>query len=274
MAPDVTTVLIPVYNAAAATSACLAALGRALDEHASVLLIDDASTDPGIAPMLAAFAASRPHTRLAANATNLGFVGTVNRGLGECAGDVLLLNSDTLPTAGFLGRIERCAARDDRIASVTPFSNNAEICSFPVFCRDNPVPADPEAVAAAFAEEDDAGVDLPTAVGFCMWMRRAAIEAVGDFDRATFGRGYGEENDWCLRAAGHGWRNVLCPSAYVAHVGHASFAATSQRPGGENLRRLTARYPGYNGRVADFIARDPLAGIRARVAARLAAAAP
>jgi GT2 family glycosyltransferase len=268
-----TTVLVPIHDAAAATAACLAALARAVDAETPVLLIDDASTDPAIAPMLAAFAATRPATRVIGHVHNLGFVATANHGFAACLGDVLLLNSDTLPTPGFLARMLRTAATDPGIASVTPFSNNAEICSFPGFCQPNPVPAEPDAVAAAFADEPANGVDLPTAVGFCMWMRRSALVAIGDFDQATFGRGYGEENDWCLRAAAHGWRNVLCPSAYVAHIGHASFAATGERPGGSNLARLVARYPGYNAGVADFIARDPLSGIRARVSARLDAAA-
>lgn len=270
-----TTVVVPIYDAATATAACLAALKRSISADVEVLLADDASPDPAIAPMLDAFAASRSRTRVTRNARNLGFVGTVNRALAETAGDVLLLNSDTLPTPGFLGRMERCAASDERIGSVTPFSNHAEICSFPAFCGPNPLPDDLDAVAAAFAvEAATAPIDLPTGVGFCMWLRRAAIDAIGDFDSATFGRGYGEENDWCQRAEAHGWRNVLCPSAYVAHVGHASFKQTGERPGGENLRRLVARYPGYNAQVADFIARDPAAPIRTRVAARLGNAVP
>lgn len=267
-----TTVIVPVFNAPAATRACLASLQRTVDETVPVLLIDDASTDAAIAPMLAEFAARRAHTRVSTNAINLGFVGTVNRGLRDCApDDVLLLNSDTLTTPGFLDAIVACAAGDARIASVTPFSNNAEICSFPDFCVANPVPDDLDAVARAFAQESDAPVALPTAIGFCMWMRRAAIDAIGDFDAATFGRGYGEENDWCQRAVAHGWTHVVCPRAYVAHVGHASFAETGARPGGENLRRLVARYPRYNAQVATFIANDPLAAIRARVSKRLGA---
>ncbi|MCC6560055.1 MAG: glycosyltransferase family 2 protein [Xanthomonadales bacterium] len=264
-----TCIVIPVFNAAAALSACLRTLRRSIPEGTTVLLIDDASTDPAVADLLAEHVATRACSRLLRNTANLGFVGSVNRALAATADDVLLLNSDTLPTPGFLVAMERCAAADPWIASVTPFSNNAEICSFPRFCAANPVPEDADRVAEAFGLETSVPVVVPTAVGFCMWMRRAAIAAVGDFDAATFGRGYGEENDWCMRAAAHGWRHVVCPAAYVAHVGHASFSATGERPGGENLARLVARYPRYNALVADFIERDPLAEIRARVAARL-----
>jgi GT2 family glycosyltransferase len=104
-----------------------------------------------------------------------------------------------------------------------------------------------------------------------MFLRRAALDAVGDFDRATFGRGYGEENDWCLRASAHGWRHVLCDDAYVAHRGGASFGPEGHAPGGENLARLNARYPGYNALIADFIMRDPLRSARERFAERLLA---
>ena len=267
-----TAILVPVYNAPDATAQCLALLHRHVDASVPVMVIDDASPDARITPLLAQAQRTDARLHVRRNPQNLGFVGTVNLGLALLAGhDVLILNSDTLPTAGFLARIQACAATDARIASITPWSNNAEICSLPRFCRANPVPADLDAVAAACAQESEAGIDLPTGVGFCMWMRRAALQAIGDFDGATFGRGYGEENDWCRRAAAHGWRNVLCPSAYVAHVGHASFADTGCAPGGENLRRLNARYPGYNSIVADFIARDPLAEVRDRIAARLPA---
>jgi len=111
---------------------------------------------------------------------------------------------------------------------------------------------------------------LPTAVGFCMLIRRAALNALGDFDRATFGRGYGEENDFCMRAAAHGWRNVLADDCYVVHAGGGSFAPLGLKPNGDNLARLLARYPHYSAQVAKFIAADPLAERRATVSARYA----
>jgi GT2 family glycosyltransferase len=184
---------------------------------------------------------------------------------------VVLLNSDTVTSAGWLERLLACAASDPRIATATPWSNNAEICSFPDFCQSAPLPADIDALAeAAAAEHAPVYPELPTGVGFCMFVRRAAIDQLGDFDRATFGRGYGEENDFCLRAAAHGWRNVLCDTAYVGHQGGASFSLQGHHPGGENLARLNARYPEYNARVADFILRDPLRPLRERLAQRLA----
>lgn len=263
-------IIIPVYNAAALLQRCLAALDRCTNpKQARVLVIDDASPDPAIAPLLDAWAAASPlRPRVLRNEVNLGFVGTVNRGFGATRGDALLLNADTEVTPGWLDRMSTALASDPRIATVTPFSNNAEICSWPEFCRVTPVPPDPERVAHAFTRAPPpAYPDLPTAVGFCMLIRRAALDALGDFDQATFGRGYGEENDFCLRAAGHGWRNVLADDCYVVHAGGGSFAPLGLKPGGDNLARLLARYPRYNGEVAAFIQADPLAPRRAQVAA-------
>ncbi|GIX34519.1 MAG: hypothetical protein KatS3mg126_0298 [Lysobacteraceae bacterium] len=269
-------VVVPVYNAAAALRDCLAALEQTLGPQDRVLLADDASTDPEVPRLCAAYAArSRAEVRYVRRARNLGFVGNVNLAFAETAGDdVVLLNSDTLPTPGWLARMAEAAARAPDAATLTPWSNHAEICSFPEFCKPAPVP-DADArlrLARAAASLDELPLpELPTGVGFAMFVRRRALEQLGDFDAATFGRGYGEENDFCLRAAAHGWRNLFCPTAYVAHLGGASFAATGHAPGGENLRRLLIRYPDYNARVAAFILADPLRPYRERLAKALAA---
>jgi GT2 family glycosyltransferase len=272
-------VVVPVYNALEPLDACLAALDRSLPPGTSVLLADDASSDPRVAPLLASWC---ERTRLAARHVrrerNLGFPANCNAAFTETGdADVVLLNSDTVTTTGWLQQIARCAASDPRIASITPWSNNAEICSFPRFCENNPPPQDPEALAQAAAALAPCYPELPTAVGFCMFMRRAALRQLGGFDAQTFGMGYGEENDWCLRAAAMGWRNVLCDSAYVVHHGGASFGPTGLGPGGENLERLLARWPDYNELVARFIMADPLAPRRVALVERmqaLAAAGP
>lgn len=268
-------VIIPVFNAAVVLKDCLNALVERLPEWATVQIVDDASTETEISSLLAEhLLVSDPRTRMIRNDRNLGFVESVNRAVERAAGDVVLLNSDTIVTHGWLERMATCAASDATIATITPFSNNAEICSLPEFCRINPVPVDPDAVArAAAAAGPPAYPALPTGVGFCMFIRRTAWDVLGGFDAATFGRGYGEENDWCFRVAERGWRHVLCDDAYVVHVGGASFADTGHRPGGEQLTRLLARYPHYNSVIAEFIARDPIAGRRRAVMAQLAAAA-
>ncbi|MFU8766032.1 MAG: glycosyltransferase family 2 protein, partial [Haliea sp.] len=157
-----------------------------------------------------------------------------------------------------------------QIASITPWTNNGEIASLPEFCKPNPLPADPEAWARACAEAGRPEYpELPTAVGFCMYLRRRCIDDIGDFDAEAFGRGYGEENDWCMRALNAGWKHVLCDDAFVAHRGNASFGPLGLKAGEGPMQRLLARHPGYLEIVTDFIRRDPLAPLRQRILDRL-----
>ena len=104
--------------------------------------------------------------------------------------------------------------------------------------------------------------DLPTGVGFCLYIRRALIDAIGIFD-PVFGLGYGEENDLCMRAAQAGFRNVLCDDAFVLHLGGRSFEGRKADLGTRNMELLLERHPNYLDIVREYIAADPLRAIRA-----------
>jgi GT2 family glycosyltransferase len=262
-APSGVTVVVPVFNAFEVLEACLAAL-QSCSPQARVLLVDDASTDARVAPALAEFAAAWEGRRVLTLAKNRGFVHAANQGMAAATGHPVLLNSDTVVTHGWLEALARCLASDSRIATATPWSNNAEIVSVPHFCAANPVPRDPQAWADA--ARDSAGQtypELPTAVGFCMAVRQEALQSLGGFDEAVFGRGYGEENDFCRRAAKAGWRNVLCDDAYVVHVGGQSFGPLGLRPDESSMARLLERHPEYLDEVSAWIKADPLAKRRA-----------
>ncbi|MCB1568499.1 MAG: glycosyltransferase family 2 protein [Xanthomonadales bacterium] len=268
-------VIVPIYQAVSDLERCLESLERTLPARSRLHLADDASPDPAVTALLEHFGRhSHLQVRTVRRSCNLGFVGNVNLALAETAPhDVVLFNSDAGATPGWFEAIRACAASDPRIATITPWSNNAEICSWPELCRAAPVPERAEAARIAQVLRQLAlrnYPELPTGVGFCMFIRRRALQALGGFDEATFGRGYGEENDFCRRAAGHGWRNVLCDDAYVTHRGGASFSSTGERPGGQNLLRLNARYPNYNALVAQFILHDSLAPLRQRIVDGLA----
>ena len=256
--------VIPVFNAVEPLRRCLAAVRASVGADTSVVVIDDASTDPAVAGVLEELAAGWQVIR---QSENRGFVATANHGMRATGNrDVVLLNSDTIPAGDWLRRLAACADSDPSIASITPFTNNGEIASLPEFCRAAPVPDDPEAWAEACRRAGPPQYpDIPTAVGFCMYMRRTCIESIGGFDENAFGRGYGEENDWCMRATARGWRHVLCDDAFVAHQGGASFEPLGLGPGEAAMRVLLERHPGYLELVQDFIRRDPLAPVRRRV---------
>lgn len=266
---DSLTIIVPVFNAATETRRCLTALEQTLRaENAQVLIIDDASTDAAVQDVLNARWPGSWHFER--QPENLGFVGTVNRGIDRADGsDVILLNSDTVPTDGWLSAIRRCARACPDAASITPWTNNGEIVSLPDFCRSAPVPDDPGRWAEACRTDAPAYPSLPTAVGFCMFLRRACLDEIGDFDAQTFGRGYGEENDWCMRASAAGWTHRLCDDAFVAHQGQASFGPIGLKPDESSMQRLLALHPDYLERVMAFIHADPLRDHRSRVLSRL-----
>jgi GT2 family glycosyltransferase len=179
---------------------------------------------------------------------------------------VVLLNSDTEVAGGWLRRLADCLESDSSIATATPWSNNGEIVSIPEFCTVNNVPQAADAVAAVIANCGNPQYpEIPTAVGFCMAISLRAIKIVGLFDEATFGRGYGEENDFCQRAEQAGLRNVLCDDAYVVHHGGASFGPLGLKPDEESMQRLLAKHPDYHRRVSEFIREDPLAPRRQQI---------
>jgi GT2 family glycosyltransferase len=91
-----------------------------------------------------------------------------------------------------------------------------------------------------------------------MAIARSAIQQLGLFDQELFGLGYGEENDFSLRAIQVGYRNVLCDDVYVAHQGGCSFQPRGLSPNEETMRRLLSRHPGYLKTIEAFIAADPL----------------
>jgi len=267
-------VVVPVYNAPDDVRTCIDSVLAHLRPDVRVVLIDDASPDPRIEPLFESLRRhAHPQVVLLRNDENLGFTGTANRGMQLSRADVVLLNSDTIVSAGWLDAIMHCAATDPRIGTITPFSNNAEICSFPRFCENNPWPtgADPGPTHASIAA---AAVpvypDLPTGVGFCLYLRRALLDEVGYFDAEAFGAGYGEENDLCLRAAKAGWRNVLADNAFVVHTGERSFAGRKAEVAQRNMAALLDRHPYYMDMVREFIAADPLRAIRDLAQMRMA----
>lgn len=267
------TVLVPVYNAA---NDLAALLDRLRSATVPIILVNDGSSDPSIAPMLDQFAQDQQYASIITHAKNRGFVAAVNSGLEQARGHVILLNTDTLPPQGFIERLVAPIQDDPSIATVTPFSNHAEILSVPHACIHT------EICGAAVDKIDQAAqriskqyqtVELPTGIGFCMAMNRRYLDQVPLFDPA-FGRGYGEEVDWCRKTLALGGRHVALSSLFVGHRGSASFGAERA----DRLKTSTAiirrRYPGYEAHVQSWIRTAPAqAQILALSVAWLAAAA-
>jgi len=188
------------------------------------------------------------------NPHNRGFTATANRGIAEAGdADVVLLNADAEVAPHWLAGLRAAAYARADTASATAVSDNAGAFSVPELERENPLPQGWTFHDAARALRQSAGhayPRLPTGNGFCLYMKRAAITAVGVLDEAAFPQGYGEENDWCQRACTHGYTHVIAGNVLVRHARSQSFGHERRAAlGAAGARVIRERWPAYDAQV-------------------------
>lgn len=267
--PPLVDVVVPVYRNIDQTMRCLFSVLQAPQRTAFRLIaVDDCSPEAQLSAELDRLA-SEGLIELHRNLENLGFVGTCNLAMRlHKDRDVVLLNSDTEVYGDWLDRLLAAAFSQPQVATVTPLSNNAEICSYPHFVQDNCWSlelTDLELDAIAAQVNAGAVAPVPTGVGFCLYIRRDCLDQIGLFDQESFGHGYGEENDFCRRAAEAGWLNVLAPNVFVRHYGGSSFGESKGDRMAAAARTMARLHPDYNRLVGDFVTSDPVAVYRSAI---------
>lgn len=224
-------IIVPVYNAYDDLQKCIESIYINTDlRNNRLILINDNSTDERIKLYLDK--QKGENVVVIHNDKNRGFSNNINLGMDQSEeNDVLLLNSDTIVTPRWIDKIEKCAYSSDIIGTVTPLSNNATLCSVPVFCEANVLPEHMSIDQVAEIVEECSLKKYPritVANGFCMFIKREVINTIGKFDAETFGRGYGEENDFCNRAEQMGYIHVMCDDTYIYHSGTKSFVSAEK----------------------------------------------
>ena len=262
-------VIMPVYKGYDETLAAIHAVLVAEQAVRFALhVINDVSPDAKLESALVDLA-GRGLFYYSKNDANLGFVKTVNVGLRRHSDkEVVLLNADVVVFGDWLDRLAAHARRDPTIATITPLSNNATICSYPLMGDNNVIALECSAAELdQMASRCNAGriSDIPTGVGFCFYMSRASRDVVGLFDEQAFGRGYGEENDFCLRAAKIGLRNVLAEDVFVYHAGRISFAEFVDAEYLPGQKALLDKHPDYPLRIRQHLEADASAEGRLRL---------
>ena len=245
------TVIVPIFNAYDHLKVLLDSI-RLVDDASLMdwLFVNDGSTDPRVLPLLQEFVATHQYARLIHRAANLGFILTCNEGIDASTGDVILLNSDTILYPSSLTQLTRTVYSAVDIGTATPLSNNASIYSiFRGVHRNN-------SLWQFLTTQELGAVDVPTGVGFCLYIRRTVIDSIGMFD-PVYGVGYGEETDFCLRASRAGWRHVLATNAFVYHSGSVSMVAAGIIQEGETTRSdnekiIHRRFPEFIQKVEAF----------------------
>jgi O-antigen biosynthesis protein len=263
------TIVMPIHNAFDLLPEVLDRIRRHTDLPWHLVLIEDASTDLRLRPWLRTWVAEQDATApdritLIENAANVGFIQSVNAGLAIAAArgdDAVLLNSDAFMPDRWASRLMRPFLIHDSVATVTPMSSDAEILTVPLACRRTPMrPGEADAldrIAAQF-HPDAALADSPTGVGFCMAIGKDWLARLPSLD-PVFGRGYGEEVDWCRKVRAMGGRHLATGGLFVEHRGGTSFgSAEKQRLVARNNAVISARHPGFDAEVQGFLQADPL----------------
>lgn len=253
-------ILIPIYRGVAVTEGCIRSVLATCRPEDRLVLVADQPPEPEMNAMLEQFR-TLDRVVLLRNKTNLGFVGAVNRGLDFCTdGDVLLLNSDTRLFPGGLDELRGILHGEADIATVTAISNNATIFSYP-----HPTLAAELLDDVSWEEIADVAlrlnrgikIEVPTGHGFCMLVRREVLDRLGRLNE-VFGRGYGEENELCLRATDLGFRHLAAAGVFVEHRESVSFGDEKADLISVNLPRLEAIFPEYTATIMEFERTDAL----------------
>ena len=259
---DSVTVLIPVYNGIQHLKNLLPSLIKNTPNSVQIIIIDDCSSDVEVQNYLTNYS-QYENIKLIKNESNLGFVKTVNKGMSLINTKFAVwLNSDTIVPEYWLERLLYPFDGSNKIATTTPFTNSGCTFSFPLFCRDNEVQKSVDVVDKCFQRVHNFDTSLNetySGTGFCMAMCIDCWNDIGGLDEKNFGKGYGEENDWCFRALQKGYKHYLVPNLFVQHCHGGSFIAEEKRNLIKNhLNILKKNYPKImNEIVPEFMKKDP-----------------
>lgn len=255
-----TTIIVPVYSDWPSLRDCIASLKEHVDtQRHRVLLVNDCGPDADIMERnIKAMIAGCENFTYHRNSGNLGFVGTCNRAVFELEqtdNDIMLLNSDTVVTGGFLEEMATVLRSRHNIGIVSPRTNNATIATVPLetIYRHGVGVKRSYRIFQKMRPHMPRYQIAPVAHGFCMMIARELIKEHGLFDTA-FGHGYGEEVDLCMRVKEYGYECALCNHAYVFHLEAKSFTPeTKKRLVAENDRIIKQRYPDYSQTIKRYI---------------------
>jgi GT2 family glycosyltransferase len=277
-------VVICAHNALEYLTACLESVRRNRSSATQRIIIVDDGSDDSTAAFLKTFASSHAHVELIRNDQPVGYTRAANKGLAASNAElVILLNSDTIVTDGWAEKMADAVYSTPGTGIVGPMSNAASFQSIPDHRATeqqtaiNPLPpgmsADDVNRCCERWTVDGVLPRVPLVHGFCLGVTRQVLDKVGYFDEIHFPRGYGEENDFCFRAADAGFGLVVATHTFVFHAKSKSYADADRivlmREGSEALHKLHP--PVRILRATEAMEHNPMLWKFRRSAAKLAA---
>jgi len=255
---------ITVYNGRAFVPAAIESALRLdqTDADIDILILDDASPEPGWSEELAAFCKERgvmyyrtPRNLGIPRNVSLGMLTAVKRGYDY----VVISNSDVIYPKTLMSAMLP-VARQPKVGSVTAWSNNVSLYSLPNL-DPNKYLHSQDVVdwlhATLNGHFGDAAMDIPAGISFCILIPTDVVRQVGIMD-PCFGRGYCEETDWSLRSLQAGYRIALAPGTFVFHHGRGSnldagIVSPDATTVPANEAIIDLRYPQFRSQVEAFV---------------------
>ena len=255
-------IIIPVYNGYEFLEALFNSIEKNTSAEYRLIVVNDCSSDDRIKPYLLQRLKKHPTALFIDHKENQGFLKSVNEAYEHVSNHFVLLNTDTEVPSFWLERLMYPILYMSKIASTTPFTNSGEIASFPNFVADNEIF---DGMSVDMLDESFKKVnaknfytEVPTGVGFCMGINYNLSKKIGLFAEDAFGKGYGEENDWCQRAIKEEYKNIIVPNLFVYHKHGGSFSEEEkEKLLQKNAVILLNRYPNYSKDVQNYIQKDP-----------------
>lgn len=248
-------IVIPVYNGLEYLPNLFDSIQHNTDLDYHLFVVNDASSDPKVYPFLCEVQARLGEKMtLLNNEGNLGFIKSVNKALVQTKNHLALINTDVILPKNWASKLFRPLLFGRKIASVTPFSNDATVFSLPTIGSNPDFNGDINKISEALANINLAPqqVELWTGVGFCMAMNQDAIKEIGLFNE-QFGKGYCEENDWCLRTLKMGYSHTIAADLFVWHKHGGSFLSKEkQKLVKANSKLLAKLHPDVRQRINKF----------------------
>lgn len=217
------TIVIPVFNALEYAKACLESVYRArCVTQSEVIIIDNGSRDD-VRRWLETEAKQHPNLWYVSLASNLGFAKAVNLGIRNARGQyIVLLNSDTVVTSGWLDNLVQAADSQPEIGVVSPVTN---------YVGEGPQ-IDPDAIALPVAQVEQYAHKIQNRAGlifppermafFCVLIKRQVVNLLGGLSEA-YGLGNFEDEDYNVRARMAGFKLAIARNAFVYHHGSKTF---------------------------------------------------
>lgn len=251
------TIVIPVYKDWNSLSICLDSLKEFVADRHKILIVNDKGPDwVEMERYIRQCIEGYPNFYYSANVENMGFVKTCNRAVNEIDqtdNDILLLNSDTKVTEGFLEEMLEVLYVQEKHGGVCPRSNHAMLLSMPV-SHNTKKPLEDAVCYGVFQQMQHIlprYTTVPTGVGFAFLIKRELVERFGLFDE-IYGRGYNEENDFCMRINQYGYSVIMANRAFVYHFEGRSFGSARKKLEIENHKILADRYPFYDAMISRY----------------------